>query len=149
MRVSRRSLARDELACLRAGALGCLERAAPVPEVRLALAAVAEGRAVVGDGHRRSVLGQLGELAGRARAKAEARERLTPREREILALIAQGLTSKQVAAALHVSPLTVETHVAHLYRKLRVRSAGAGRAAGGGARPARAAARPPGREGRR
>ncbi|MEV7728443.1 AAA family ATPase [Streptomyces sp. NPDC087917] len=42
---------------------------------------------------------------------------LTPREREIAALVAEGLTTPSIAARLYVSPRTVDTHLAHIYRK--------------------------------
>ncbi len=47
---------------------------------------------------------------------------LTARERDILRLIADGQTNKQVAAALHISPETVNTHLQHIYEKLGVSS---------------------------
>ena len=47
-------------------------------------------------------------------------ERLSPREREVLALVAQGQTNKAIAEALFVSPNTVKTHVASLLTKLDV-----------------------------
>jgi DNA-binding CsgD family transcriptional regulator len=47
---------------------------------------------------------------------------VTPRERQILQLLAEGLTMRQVARRLEISPRTVETHVAKLYRKLDVRT---------------------------
>lgn len=46
--------------------------------------------------------------------------RLSPREREVLALVAQGRTNKAIAEALFVSPNTVKTHVASLFTKLDV-----------------------------
>jgi DNA-binding CsgD family transcriptional regulator len=45
---------------------------------------------------------------------------LTHREAEILRLVAQGQTNKEVAASLYVSPLTVRTHLEHIYEKLGV-----------------------------
>ena len=45
---------------------------------------------------------------------------LTYREAEILHLVAQGYTNKEVAARLYVSPLTVRTHLEHIYEKLGV-----------------------------
>jgi FixJ family two-component response regulator len=61
----------------------------------------------------------------RSAASREARERygtLSPREREVLALIVDGLTNKEVGRALQLSPRTVETHRAHLSQKLEVGS---------------------------
>jgi DNA-binding CsgD family transcriptional regulator len=43
---------------------------------------------------------------------------LTPREREILALLAAGHSTKHIAAQLRISPITVKTHLTHLYRKI-------------------------------
>jgi DNA-binding CsgD family transcriptional regulator len=47
---------------------------------------------------------------------------LSPREREILALLADGQSQKQIAAALVISPKTVATHIQHLLSKLGVHS---------------------------
>ena len=47
---------------------------------------------------------------------------LTPREREVLQLLAEGWTTKQIAARLQVSPKTVETHRQHIMDKLKIRS---------------------------
>lgn len=59
----------------------------------------------------------------RAAASREARDRfdtLSPRERDVLALVVAGLTNKEVGRALQLSPRTVETHRAHLSQKLHV-----------------------------
>lgn len=61
----------------------------------------------------------------RQRADADARQRfaaLSPRERDVLGLIIEGLTNKEIARALVLSPRTVETHRAHLFEKLAVAS---------------------------
>jgi DNA-binding NarL/FixJ family response regulator len=47
--------------------------------------------------------------------------RLTEREREVLALVAQGLSNEEIAARLYLSPLTTKTHVSHIMTKLTVR----------------------------
>jgi DNA-binding CsgD family transcriptional regulator len=49
-------------------------------------------------------------------------ETLTPREREVLHLAARGLTNREIATALFISPRTVETHRANLMRKLNLRT---------------------------
>jgi FixJ family two-component response regulator len=61
----------------------------------------------------------------RLRVSREAQqkyERLSDREREVFALMAEGLTTKQIAKNLGLSPRTVETHRAHLFAKLEVES---------------------------
>ena len=62
--------------------------------------------------------------AASARREADAGklERLTPREREVLGLAAQGLHAKEIGARLGISPRTVEVHKAHLMDKLGVRN---------------------------
>lgn len=56
------------------------------------------------------------------RAALEHYAQLSPREREVLALIVQGLTNKEIGRALDVSPRTVETHRANLFAKLQAPS---------------------------
>ena len=64
----------------------------------------------------------LGRFAKQAREGSEMSARLTPREREILVMVSDGLTMQQIGRRLAISPRTVETHVAKLYRKLGVRT---------------------------
>jgi DNA-binding NarL/FixJ family response regulator len=65
---------------------------------------------------------QVGRLARQARDRSDVAPSITPRELEILALLAEGLTTRQIARGLDISPRTVENHVAKLYRKLEVGS---------------------------
>jgi DNA-binding NarL/FixJ family response regulator len=53
--------------------------------------------------------------------QAQATLGISPREREVLELLAAGLSNKEIAERLHVSPHTVKTHVARLYEKLDAR----------------------------
>jgi DNA-binding NarL/FixJ family response regulator len=55
-------------------------------------------------------------------SSAQPATRLSPREREVLALVAEGRTNKAIAEALYVSPNTVKTHVASLLNKLQAGS---------------------------
>ena len=63
-----------------------------------------------------------GYLASAAFEKSSAFELLSPREREVLQLLAEGKTSSQIAETLHVSVKTIETHRAQLMAKLEVKS---------------------------
>jgi DNA-binding NarL/FixJ family response regulator len=70
----------------------------------------------------KDAMGALGRLARRAREGADVEAGLTPRERQVLELLGVGLTIGQIASRLGISPRTIETHVAKLYRKLGVRT---------------------------
>ena len=52
----------------------------------------------------------------------QAEENLTPREQEILALLATGFRTKEIADSLGISPATVQCHLTNVYEKLHVRS---------------------------
>jgi DNA-binding CsgD family transcriptional regulator len=67
----------------------------------------------------RSELAASGE---RLRPAAVARESLTPREMQIALSVADGASNNEVAAALYVTPKTVEYHLTRVYRKLGLRS---------------------------
>ncbi|MGH3077819.1 MAG: response regulator [Gaiellaceae bacterium] len=112
----------DELviASLRAGASGFVLKEAPPEEIVEAVHVVAGGSALISPAVTRAVLDEIHrrpprrELAGRL-------EELTPREREVLLLVARGLSNAEIASVLVVGEGTVKTHVAHVLAKLRVR----------------------------
>jgi DNA-binding CsgD family transcriptional regulator len=60
---------------------------------------------------------ELGSIGGRTRV-----EGLTPAERRVAVLVAEGRTNREVAAALFLGERTVETHLSHVYAKLGIRS---------------------------
>ncbi len=62
-------------------------------------------------------------LAGARYAKEESGDVLTPRERQVVQLVAEGCSSKEVAQRLEISVKTVDTHRSNLMRKLRLHSA--------------------------
>src|SRR5439155_27024918 len=67
-------------------------------------------------------LAQFGAFVGRVRRRAGLSSGLTPRERSVLALIVEGLTTRQMASRLRLSERTVESHISSAYRKLSVRT---------------------------
>ena len=68
----------------------------------------------------RTELRATGGPAGARRAQAAA-EQLTPHELQIAVLVSQGMTNREAAAALFLSPKTIEYHLGQIYRKLDVR----------------------------
>jgi DNA-binding NarL/FixJ family response regulator len=66
----------------------------------------------------------VADLGGNRQAASEPRARLTTREREVLQLLAEGKSNKEVASSLRISPKTVETHRARIMSKLDVHSVG-------------------------
>jgi DNA-binding NarL/FixJ family response regulator len=108
------------LGALRAGASGFILKEAPPEEILEAIHVVARGDALIAPAVTRTVIEELGRRPVRADLVARLDE-LTPREREVLDLVAQGLSNAEIAAKLVVGEGTVKTHVAHLLAKLGVR----------------------------
>jgi two-component system nitrate/nitrite response regulator NarL len=100
---------------LQAGAAGFLSKDASAEAVCNAVAAVARGETVLGPEIQAALAREL-----RDRAPADERPLLSAREREILALTAEGLTSPDIGRRLHLSPATVKTHLQNTYEKLGV-----------------------------
>jgi DNA-binding NarL/FixJ family response regulator len=105
---------------VRIGASGFLVKDTEPVELLRAVRVVAEGEALLSPGVTRRL---IGEFARRARPGRSLREldRLTSREREIVALVAEGLSNDEIAARLVVSPATAKTHVSRAMVKLAVR----------------------------
>ena len=112
------------LDALRLGVRGYIRKAGGLTGIGAAVRSVADGgRAIDPDVEQTAVMA-LGGYARRAREGSEVQASLTPREREILTMVSQGLTMQQAGRRLGISPRTVESHVAKLYRKLGVRTRG-------------------------
>lgn len=125
----------DVLAAVKAGASGYLVKSASITELVDAVRRTAAGAAVYTPGLAGLVLGEYRRLAagGGAAArgsgtsgvpgvKGDPVPTLTGRETEVLRLVAKGLTSRQIADRLVLSPRTVETHVQNSLRKLQLRN---------------------------
>lgn len=110
------------LTALRLGVRGFVGKSDGLRSVGSAVRRVAAGERVIAPELEQAAVAALGSLARQAREGSEMRASLTPREHEILLLVSQGLTMQQVGSRLGISPRTVETHVAKLYRKLGVRT---------------------------
>jgi DNA-binding NarL/FixJ family response regulator len=106
---------------LRAGASGFLLKDASPEDIVAAIRTVARGDALLDPAVTASVIAQFAALPGpREDLKAQADE-LTAREREVLGLMATGLSNAEIAGELVVSEGTVKTHVGHVLRKLGLR----------------------------
>ena len=106
---------------LRAGASGFLLKDAPAEELVHAVRVVAAGDALVSPSVMRRLIADFAAQPRRPRAEPVSLEVLTPREREVLRLIARGLSNKEISATLVVAPQTTKTHVGRILRKLNLR----------------------------
>lgn len=107
---------------LRLGVQAYLVKASALGSVGREIQRVLLGERVISPEVERIAVAELGRFAQLAREGTQVRSRLTPREHEILVLLGRGLTMRQIATRLGISPRTVETHVGKLYRKLEVRT---------------------------
>jgi DNA-binding NarL/FixJ family response regulator len=102
---------------LRAGAAGYLLKHAAFSELELAIQAVARGETYLSPAVSKQV---IADYIRRVGDEASPLELLTPRQREILQLIAEGYSTKEIARILHVSVKTVETHRIQLMERLDI-----------------------------
>lgn len=112
----------DVLATIRAGARGYVTKSISPDELVTAIHRIADGDAIFSPWLAGFV---LDAFSGNAAAGAAAhidpeRDLLTAREQEVLLLIARGYTYKELAARLHLSVKTIETHVSSILRKLQL-----------------------------
>jgi DNA-binding NarL/FixJ family response regulator len=104
---------------LRAGACGYLTKDSSTDDIAGAIRLAANGETAVSPELAASMLGELRRL-GQA-ADGEDDRQITKREEEVLQLVADGLSTPEVAAALFISQKTVKNHLAAIYQKLDAR----------------------------
>jgi DNA-binding NarL/FixJ family response regulator len=105
---------------LRAGARGFLLKDATREELANAVRVIARGDALLAPSVTRRLIEQMASSAP-TRRPTTALEELTPREHEVLLLVAEGLTNAEIAERLVVGEATVKTHVARVLMKLGLR----------------------------
>jgi DNA-binding NarL/FixJ family response regulator len=118
--VDRTHAAEDQLeAALRCGAHGLVRKEGPIEEVIQAIRLVAAGEALVAPPFTRRLLDRF---AGRVPVTAlPSLASLTTRERQVLVLVAEGMSNTEIAAALTVCESTVKYHVSAIFTKLSLR----------------------------
>ena len=103
------------LAAIEAGASGYLLKAAPQAEILAGIRAVAAGETVLAPSIAAKLVSRV-----RADAASVAPPTLSPREREVLALVAAGRSNPEIARDLYIGEATVKTHLLHAFEKLGV-----------------------------
>lgn len=103
----------DILGAIEAGASGYLLKAAPQEEIVAGIRAVAEGHTVLAPTI-------AATLVTRMRGERPGRPQLSPREREVLGLVAAGRSNPEIARELFIGEATVKTHLIHVFEKLEV-----------------------------
>ena len=108
-------------AALRAGASGFLLKDTLPEHLFAAIRLVAAGDALLDPGVTRRLIAEFARRPETPRARPQELARLTERERDVLALIAQGLSNAEIADGLVLSHATVKTHVSRILAKLAAR----------------------------
>lgn len=101
----------DIIPAIEAGATGYLLKDTPTDELARAIRATARGE---------SILAPTVATRLMRRMRTPAHNQLSPREIEVLNLVSQGLSNKQISRHLHISQATVKTHLIHIFKKLAV-----------------------------
>jgi DNA-binding NarL/FixJ family response regulator len=106
---------------LRAGASGFLLKDAPPEQLVAAIRTVAAGDALLAPAITRRLIEDFIRRQPTRATDAPGLQQLTPRELEVLELMARGRSNAEIATQLFVSDATVKTHVAHIFSKLNLR----------------------------
>ena len=120
--LSQRSDGAAVLDALKFGVQSYLLKGAAMRGLADAVRRTAAGERIIDPGLELGAVLKLGEFARKARESSEAAAMLTRREQQILIYLSEGFTMHQIGTRLGISPRTVETHAAKLYRKLGART---------------------------
>jgi two-component system NarL family response regulator len=113
----------DLFAAVKAGAAGYLLKEISIDEVASAIRCVVSGQSLVSPSMAAKLLAEFTALARRAdERQALPVPRLTERELEVLRLVAQGLSNREIAGELYISENTVKNHVRNILEKLHLHS---------------------------
>jgi DNA-binding NarL/FixJ family response regulator len=108
-------------AALRGGASGFLLKDAPSADLLTAIRTVAAGDALLAPGVTRRLIAEFAAQPSRAASAAGLPAAITGREREVLTLVAEGLSNAEIGERLHITTGTAKTHVSRLMLKLAAR----------------------------
>jgi DNA-binding NarL/FixJ family response regulator len=106
---------------LQAGASGFLLKDTPPEQLAAGIRAVAAGEALLAPTVTRRLIEEFARVGPAQRTRPAALDELTPRELEVLRLLARGLSNAEIAASLVLGDTTVKTHVTHVLGKLGLR----------------------------
>jgi DNA-binding NarL/FixJ family response regulator len=106
---------------LQAGASGFLLKDTPPAQLIEGIRAVAEGEALLAHTVTRRLIEEFARVGPAPRARPAELDELTPRELDVLRLLARGMSNAEIAAALVLGDTTVKTHVTHVLGKLGLR----------------------------
>jgi DNA-binding NarL/FixJ family response regulator len=106
---------------LHAGASGFLLKDFAPEELRDAVRVIAQGEVLLAPSVTKRLIREFVAQPGRHRPPPERLEKLTEREREVMALVATGLSNQEIAERLVISPATAKTHVSRTMMKLHAR----------------------------
>ena len=106
---------------LQAGASGFLLKDTPPDQLADGIRAVAAGEALLAPTVTRRLIEEFARVGPARRVRPAELDELTPREHEVLQLVARGMSNSEIAADLFLSETTVKTHVTHVFSKLDLR----------------------------
>ena len=109
------------LTALQAGARGYLTKDAGITEISRAIQAAAAHQTLLDPAVHSSLLAAATAATPPPTPTTELPDDLTPREAEVLQLIARGMSNTEITTALHISEATVKSHITHLFAKINAR----------------------------